>query len=393
MKLAYRLKHALERLARHRNHLTFLLRCKENGITPDGLRVSLPLSSWGTQRIAKRTVAALLRLLIRDIRTKKVRITEEANACSEKIRALVDVDKWEMLESWCASAAETSYTETKSRQIQKFSCLLARHETRRLPTEQIVCNLSSKTLTPKEEEVLALGLNFVTTPRQIPIIKMIASTEATARQLNEESAQHLRSKVSAILHTAKPPKSNLSPGLQSAMRKLQKDKDIVIIPDDKGNATVVMDRSEYTRKMDDLLRDEAYEKLRKDPTSQIETKVFQALKKLEEKGYISNSQRLYLAPRHSTPPQIYGLPKVHKDRNPLRPIVAAIGSPTHPLAKKLASILAPLAGNTTSHVRNSVDFVEHIQQTPLEEDNCLVSFDVVSLFTKVPLDEALQVIA
>ena len=66
------------------------------------------------------------------------------------------------------------------------------------------------------------------------------------------------------------------------MRKLQKDKDIVIIPADKGNATVVIDRSEYTRKMEDLLRDEAYEKLRKDPTSQIETKVFQALKKLEE---------------------------------------------------------------------------------------------------------------
>ena len=92
-------------------------------------------------------------------------------------------------------------------------------------------------------------------------------------------------------------------------------------------------------------------------------------------------------------PQIYGLPKVHKEGIPLRPIVAAIGLPIHPLAKKLASILAPLSGNTFSHVRNTVDFVEHIQQTHLEEDTCMVSFDVVSLFTKVPLDQALQVIA
>ena len=92
-------------------------------------------------------------------------------------------------------------------------------------------------------------------------------------------------------------------------------------------------------------------------------------------------------PHHSTRPQIYGLPNIHKEGTPLRPIMASIGSPTHPLAKKLASILAPLSGNTTSHVWNSVDFME---RTHLEKDNCMVSFDVVNLLTKVPLEQALQ---
>ena len=168
-------------------------------------------------------------------------VAEEAKAYSEIFRASVDAGKWEKLESWCSSATEKSFNKTKDRQIQKFSHLLARHETHTIPTEHVVCNISSKTLSPKEEEVLALGLNFVVTPQQILVLKMIASTETTARQLNEESAQHLKSKVSAILRTAKPPKSNLSPGLQSAMRKLQRDKEIVIIQVDKGNTTVVMD--------------------------------------------------------------------------------------------------------------------------------------------------------
>ena len=112
------------------------------------------------------------------------------------------------LKSWCSSATEKSFNETKDRQIRKFSHLLARHETRRMPTERVVCNLTSKTLSPKEEEVLALGLNFVTTPQHIPVLKMITSTEATARQLNEETVQHLRSKVSAILRTARLTISN-----------------------------------------------------------------------------------------------------------------------------------------------------------------------------------------
>ena len=197
---------------------------------------------------------------------------------------------------------------------------------------------------------------------------MISSTEATAHQLSDAAAQLLRLRVSSILHTDKPPKSNLSHGLQAAVRKLQ-DKDIIIVPADEGNATVIMDHPDYTKKMEDLLKDGAHEKLKKDLTNRIETKVSNALKKLEERGYIDNKQRAALTPRHSAPPQVYGLPKVHKKGILVRPIMAAIGSLTHLLAMKLLSILAPLAGNTTFHVRNSTNFIERIQETPLRKAN------------------------
>ena len=162
---------------------------------------------------------------------------------------------------------------------------------------------------------------------------MISSTEATAHQLSDAAAQLLRLRVSSILHTDKPPKSNLSHGLQAAVRKLQ-DKDIIIVPADEGNATVIMDHPDYTKKMEDLMKDGAHEKLKKDLTNRIETKVSNALKKLEERGYIDNKQQPALTPCHSAPPQIHGLPKVHKERIPLRSIVAAIDSRTHLLAKK-----------------------------------------------------------
>lgn len=92
--------------------------------------------------------------------------------------------------------------------------------------------------------------------------------------------------------------------------------------------------------------------------------------------------------KHST--ISYGL---HKEDIPLQPIVSAIGSPTYKLAKELARILAPLAGNTSSFVNNSTEFVNKVCSIELEEDDILVSFDVVSLFTKVPIDKALKVIS
>ena len=85
----------------------------------------------------------------------------------------------------------------------------------------------------------------------------------------------------SILCTAKPLKSNLSHSFQTAVKKLQKDKDIIIVAADKGNATMIMDRPDYTKNMEDLLKDDTYEKLKKDPTNRIETKGSNALKKLQ----------------------------------------------------------------------------------------------------------------
>ena len=145
--------------------------------------------------------------------------------------------------------------------------------------------------------------------------------------------------------------------------------------------------------MENLLEDDAYKKLKRDPTSRIEKRISTTLKEYEQKGHITAKQRLYLAHQFSSPPQIYGLPKIHKEGIPLRPIVAAIGSPSHLLAKELTRILSPLAGQGPSHVRNSADFVQRIRQIDLAETDVMVSFDVVSLFTNVPVDEAILVIS
>ena len=105
------------------------------------------------------------------------------------------------------------------------------------------------------------------------------------------------------------------------------------------------------------------------------------------------SQKVYdhLRPSATVCPKFYGLPKIHKPDVPLRPIVASQGSPTYNLAKYLAEILKPLVENSEHHVVNSKEFIAKIEQSKLDEDEILVSFDVVSLFTNVPIDEACNI--
>lgn len=82
-------------------------------------------------------------------------------------------------------------------------------------------------------------------------------------------------------------------------------------------------------------------------------------------------------------PEIYGLPKIHKEGVPLKPIVNTIVSTMYELEKYVAKILNPLVGNTNSFIKYSDDFVKLIKNERVESNDILVSFDVVSFFTKI----------
>ena len=140
--------------------------------------------------------------------------------------------------------------------------------------------------------------------------------------------------------------------------------------------------------MNENLRCGSYRKLSNNPIP----KIMKEVKKTIMESNLDDKLKRKLIPSCETIPRIYRLPKIHKEGVPLRPIVNTIGSPTYELAKYVAKILKPLVGNTDSFIKDSHDFVNLIKNETLEKDDILVSFDVVSLFTKIPLDEAIQVI-
>ena len=84
--------------------------------------------------------------------------------------------------------------------------------------------------------------------------------------------------------------------------------------------------------------------------------------------------------------------KIHKTETSLRPIVSSRNSPCHPLAKYLVTVLKPLAGKSVSFPKNSKDFVAKIKDIHTNKTDTLVSFDIVSLFTNVPIAESLTIV-
>ena len=96
-----------------------------------------------------------------------------------------------------------------------------------------------------------------------------------------------------------------------------------------------------------------------------------------------------LKPTTTRPPKLFGVPKIHKPEVPLRPIVSCIGSPTY---QHVTFLITALTGRTSSFVKESRHFAEILREVKLSEDKMMVSYDVKSLFTNVPVDEALEVV-
>ncbi len=57
-------------MARHRQHLTFTHRCKDNGITPSSLRIRCPINSEKARNIIRKAEKELVSERIRVVRNK-----------------------------------------------------------------------------------------------------------------------------------------------------------------------------------------------------------------------------------------------------------------------------------------------------------------------------------
>ena len=180
----------------------------------------------------------------------------------------------------------------------------------------------------------------------------------------------------------------MTPDEQKALKRLKTDENIVILPADKGRATVVMDKTDYNGKMDSLVNDkQTYEVLKRDPPPSLQRKRNNKLLTLKKTDKIDYNRLRCCVPQ---PSKLYGLPKLYKPNIPKRPIVFFCGSPTRQLSTYLPNVLKLLTDESGHKLQSTETFIDAIKTIKIPDDHKLMSFDVKSLFTSIPLQLALD---
>jgi hypothetical protein len=274
--------------------------------------------------------------------------------------------------------------------------------------DKVIFNYSDYLLNETEKRLLAFGLEFRLPVYKINFYRYFLAFENLMYKLkwlphsNVTNFSIIKKQIQSIAykyfynfksHNVFSPifsKSDIN-----VMRKLGQNRDLVICSPDKGNGVVILNKLDYIEKMCKTIEDRTKFKPVSTPIIklifQIEDKLNRTLLALKKSGYISESTYLNLHASGSSPGILYGSPKTHKPNLPLRPILAAYNTPSFKLAQFLVPILKPLTINNYS-VPNSYKFANEVHNYNYSQPPIMVSFDVESLFTNIPLNETREII-
>lgn len=167
-------------------------------------------------------------------------------------------------------------------------------------------------------------------------------------------------------------------------RFFKMNKDLFATRSDKGAHTVLLDTSLYETEIGNMLNNPSYTLVSHDPLEEMVNsekeimKIFSMnfkTKPLVEQIYEPDTKQLA---------KFYGLPKVHKEVFALRPITAMSLAPGHASGKVFNKMLNIIFPKTDFHIRDSYEMKKFVDTVSVGEDEILVSFDVVSMYTNIP---------
>ena len=222
-----------------------------------------------------------------------------------------------------------------------------------LEANKVIFNFSNRVLSKEQEEILRLGLHFGFSSSKVSFVDHYVQFERFAQQLaklkkDNENFEEVISKIKTLAQDGYKHKPNNNCKLNlDLLEELRQDKDIIVTSPDKGRGVVLLNKTDYVRKTKEILDDETkFKKIDGDWFKiilKLEDKLNRLLRSIKDK--LPENSFDYLFASGSLPGILYGLPKIHKDNCPIRPILAAIGTFNYNCAKFLVPLLHPLTYN------------------------------------------------
>jgi hypothetical protein len=190
-------------------------------------------------------------------------------------------------------------------------------------------------------------------------------------------------------------KINLNESEQSILKQL-KTKPMVFLPSDKGGEFCVINKPQYIELASQHLSDiSIYKEIRHITPATIEEKINSKWKEICNANSIPSHITKSYVSRNTSLPRFYHLIKTHKPGPELkvRPIISNTNGPMAKLSWLISRLMKPLLQTVPAHLEASSILIQRIQDMNNDDRKKYsypCSLDVVSLYTVIPPNEAIQ---
>ena len=265
-----------------------------------------------------------------------------------------------------------------------------------------VVDMSGGRLSKIERQLLSFGLKFSTGLNEhTPLDVASALNKFRSRYANDPRVPDIsfvRSSVIPYLDTERH--TTLPDRYYRAISTLARKKDLTVVPADKGGAVCVLRTTKYYALGFDVLSDtNTFLPVEEDDVEGRDVTAMQTAHnqrisaiadRVKDKDMKSVINRLVSPPTPLMPTMQTNL-KHHKDPVTARPVISNVSAPQSRSSKWAARHLSPHVGLISdAHIRNTRDFYEKVRRHKADER--LLSLDVKSLFTNIPVQEAIDVV-
>jgi len=201
--------------------------------------------------------------------------------------------------------------------------------------------------------------------------------------------QNLKNDTLTILRNV--PSSNLSSTQINILKQLKSDKSITIKKADKGGGIALMDTSDYVEKVMAMLNDsKVYTPLTAVDIFRTKDEADFLLMGLFRGGSLTHKQFRFLTEFIPRCPVFYGLPKLHKNGVPLRPVVSQVNGPTMMINALVDKLLVVAEAKIPFLLQDTTAFLNIIEtHKNVSKDTILVTMDICSMYTNIPHDEGI----
>ena len=406
-KVAITYQRHYRRIMKAEMDLKFLFICRDESMYPTHVKWSILKKMKPRERL--RHHQRNLKRSITEMHEKLRSLRSQSANMDASLKNALTWMKYKVFKFSISRLIDNERRKVKDRHDKKLDRLrvesAVKNGTKKNPNN-LITNLTDETLTREETDVLMLGLNhgIALHPREDEILPVIEGLFSRIKDLNIIRNSHMATeRVKYALRSFAynfieiEDKNFHKDAKRVKIMKNLRNRFVILKPD-KGQGVVLLKKEDYITSMENLFSDRSkFKQVNEDTTIRRVETIKSYINTMFNRGEVTAEEVKQMRRKGANRARARGLPKTHKTFDkipPFRPVVDTTNTPYSGIGTYLKTLLNPLTVNEFSmkDTFQAVEEIGKIDYTLLEKGYRLVSFDVVSLFTNVPLKRTVNVI-